>query len=174
MGSGSVPVSISTRWLGNMLKMLASFGKINQPNSVPFWEQCSNLPRTWAWLWSGERISIAQSGWVEKRLAILPDASRGMRSQGNTAISRTMAASPTIQRSSGKASAIFVLSASSLIVATSLPWRRLCSPWGLGFWLIFPSIYSEAGLVSGRSRNSSKLMDLTSVLMVLPFLHHVI
>jgi len=33
-------------------------------------------------------------------------------------------------------------------------------PCGTGFWIICPSIYSLAGLVSGSFRNSSKVMGL--------------
>lgn len=65
-----------------------------------------NSDRLFIPITSGERISIAQSGWISKRLAMRPDGKRGILSQRNTAISGTIANPPKTQRNSGKARAI--------------------------------------------------------------------
>src|SRR5919199_1396069 len=81
-----------------------------------------------------------------------------------TATSGTIEQLPKLQRNSGNAEAIFGGSTMLLIVSQSLNCKRLCFPFGIGFWIISPLIYSLAGFVSGSLRNSSRVMALSVVI----------
>ena len=77
---------------------------------------------------------------------------------------------PKVQRNSGKANAIFWSSTTWLIAVTNFPCNLLCFPWGIGFWITCPWMYSLAGFVSGNLRNSSSVIVFSGTCTIRFFL----
>jgi len=112
LGTGklsSAPCSSSGCCPSGKIRKERSSGSISQPIRHPWFKQCRILPVTLVGRCSGDRISMVQSGYIGKTLAMSPFSSTGIRFQANTEPSGTMDRPPNVHLNSGKAQAARLL-----------------------------------------------------------------
>ena len=86
----SLPWHNSSCWLDKKIKTERSSGSSSHPSWEPYLKQCRMLPVTRLELWSGDRISIVQSGAINTSSTGSPSSSNSIRFQRKTAISGTI------------------------------------------------------------------------------------